>query len=533
MHRLCILLALILFVIVIQTASAHDFTSFNPDPALAPPAGDSRRFQLRADYPASLPTPTVLPWEDPSSNPFIQTNPVDRATHAERYMQRVLQYALDGNDSANFVPQANTQRNWYQAPWLHASCFGREYINGFTIERFSEAGELSPGQTRRVTNWGGGFYNDIGAYTLGQVWGDGSPGAIPQDSRADFHNGTVAIKLLFTTATDTEVPYLADSIEFDVDARRANDTCGSGPTPSPPIPGAPAAGSFGWKVRLLQFDFAVRDTRATGTEWVFGTFVYDASLRDPSNPVQTAWDRLQPVGLMWGTDPTVNAQFLQDGAFINTALQETWINPTVIPVSGQVRPTDQALMTHLGMGGRLNGSVDAPTSACLSCHGRSGWPRENRSPNGVDLATQYPADQDTFDRYFALVPPGAHVDVIPKGDRGPVTATTTTRRHDYSLQTARGREEYATCHKTSHAGTPTPTPAAYCFPAGTPMPLVAPQTRQYLENDDIDDNGDPDVPEITRNNRLTLIPDGDRAVASLGTGAIVAVMGLIGLRRRR
>ncbi len=50
---------------------------------------------------------------------------------------------------------------------------------------------------------------------------------------------------------------------------------------------------------VLQIDVAVKDSRASGTTgWVFGTFNYN-SAASGARP----WDKMVPVGLMWGNDP--------------------------------------------------------------------------------------------------------------------------------------------------------------------------------------------------------------------------------------
>jgi hypothetical protein len=56
--------------------------------------------------------------------------------------------------------------------------------------------------------------------------------------------------------------------------------------------------------------------------------------------------KMAPVGLMWGNDPA------------GAPLTESWINPAA--------PT--YARAHLGVEGRLNGPVDNPASACMSCH---------------------------------------------------------------------------------------------------------------------------------------------------------------------
>src|SRR5260221_11052941 len=71
--------------------------------------------------------------------------------------------------------------------------------------------ELHPNQTKRISNWAVGFYNPIAAFTVGKVLAD--PGA-PNTAAVKFDDGAVAFKLLFTSATDTQVPFLSDSMKW-------------------------------------------------------------------------------------------------------------------------------------------------------------------------------------------------------------------------------------------------------------------------------------------------------------------------------
>jgi len=115
---------------------------------------------------------------------------------------------------------------------------------------------------------------------------------------------------------------------------------------------------------LLQFDIIVKDSQAApDTTWVFSTLVYDKDA--PGDP----WDKMVPLGAMWGNDPEVNSA-IDPG----TPLEETWINPDAPFYS----------TTQLGWGDRLSGPNDvavvAPAvingemvnqiaaSACMSCH---------------------------------------------------------------------------------------------------------------------------------------------------------------------
>jgi hypothetical protein len=296
-------LGIVMTPVLAQFADAHD----------PPPAGWSGPvFRLKQDYPQTLPPLGSRPWQA-----------FDFRTQPNDYLRAVLDYAMEGNRQVDFVVQDNTVRGWYHAPWMHAGPAGREFIRGLTRERPSRPGELHPGQTGTFENWAVSVYNPRGGYTLGRVWRNPNS---PDPGAARFPNGSVAAKLIFTAAPVAQVPYLAGSVEWQADITRAS---GTGPRPT---------------LRLLQVDVAVRDTRAASTTgWVFGTFVYDGNA-----PGATPWDRLVPVGLMWGNDPT--------RVGTTQALRQTRIN------------ADLQIPQHLGFEKRLNGPVDNPRSSCLSCH---------------------------------------------------------------------------------------------------------------------------------------------------------------------
>jgi hypothetical protein len=99
----------------------------------------------------------------------------------------------------------------------------------------------------------------------------------------------------------------------------------------------------------MQMDVAVRDKNAGVTGWVFGTFAFDRTAKDPS-----PWNRLRPVGLMWGNDPG----YTPADQAAHKPFQEAIISDQIPAYAN----------AHLGWAGRLNGPVDNPASACMSCH---------------------------------------------------------------------------------------------------------------------------------------------------------------------
>jgi hypothetical protein len=180
------------------------------------------------------------------------------------------------------------------------------------------------------------------------LWKTTTPGVDqPKLSGMKFSEGSFVFKLLYSAAAPGAFPQdlLAGSLKVDI-------------LPNPgaaPVP-----------VRLMQIDIAVKDRRASDTGWYFATYAYDASQSGAS-----PWKKMAPVGLMWGNDP--------DGAPIT----ESWIN-TAAPAYA---------LAHLGVGGRLNGPVDNPASACMSCHSTAQAPSlAGMLPTGACAQEPFRAD---------------------------------------------------------------------------------------------------------------------------------------------
>lgn len=323
-------------------------------------------FKLAQDYPGKPPAAEDMPWRK-----------FDPRTQGNQYLQAALDYFYEGNirDSVedSFDPSLNTVRHWYNAPWQDFGKGGREFVHGLTRERVNLPGELDAGQKQQWNNYAVGFYNAPGGYTIGQVWLDhGSP----NPAMSNFPDGTIAAKLLYTTAPVSEVPYLAGAPEWqsyiycDLHINTAQ------------IPDDPAKRKrCVVKVRLLQIDIAVKDSAAhTVSGWVLGTFVYGGG---PGGKAGSGWHNVAPVGIMWGNDPGSPPG----------PLQETALNAGVH-------------MPHVGWQGRLNGPVDNPVSACMSCHGTA-----EAKPMGSTLEkSPMTPTPDGNMRWFQNLPPGTPFD---------------------------------------------------------------------------------------------------------------------------
>jgi hypothetical protein len=348
----------------------HDFPDAHDEPVQA---WTGPVFRLSQSYPTALPPLGPAPWRA-----------FDFRTQTNQYLKAVLAYALEGNTEVDFRGEDNSVRKWYHAPWLHAGDKGREFIHGLTHERRSRAKELAPTQTATADNWAVGMYNPRGGFVLGQVWKNRDN---PDPREARFPNGTVGFKLLFTSAPVNQVPFLRKAFTWEVDVNRKRGA------QRPP------------KLRLLQIDVAVRDSRADSTTgWVFGTFIYNGRA-----PGDTVWERMVPVGAMWGNDP----DRLADGG----PLVETLINPDAV-----------TLVQHLGYKGRLNGPIDNPKSSCLSCHSTAEIPKDlsSQSTPGIPPNTT-PA---VLARYFRNI-------------RAQTPFTAGAFSVDYSLQLQNGIANWA------------------------------------------------------------------------------------------
>lgn len=336
-------------------------------------------FELSQDFPKNEPEAENYPWLK-----------YDFKTQMNEYMQAVLDYITEGNIEVDFAGQKNEVRKWYHAPWLHYGVSGREFIHGLTMERNSRPAELANSQATMFQNWGVGMYNPAGGYTLGKVWRDPEN---PNTKDVRFPEGSVSFKLLFTEATEKEVPYLKGAPEWNANIYIK---------PASPMPeDTPKVQK---NLRLLQIDVAIKDKRAQETGWVLGTFTYNSKMNN-ANP----WKNLMPVGVAWGNDPEV------------TRL-ETYLGKKLTQQTLNSNPELPA--QHLGWGGRLNGPVDNPQSGCVSCHSHAQWPLKEVMPS-----KQVEYDSKQWMSFFRNI-------------KGGEAATPGHDSLDYSLQLAEGIKHF-------------------------------------------------------------------------------------------
>jgi hypothetical protein len=312
------------------------------------------KFKLSQSYPSVPPAASSRPWLA-----------YDFAQDPDGYILALRNYLYEGfihgaDPDADFRPEMNFARRWYHVPWMHGGPRGRESIHGLTRERDADPQRLAPTQTTALQDWGIGFYNDVGGYTVGRVWRDHDH---PDPTAARFGEGTVVFKMLFSTAdVATSVPWLATAPAWTANVYTS-------------LTGSKKALS---KVHLVQLDVAVKDQRSP-RGWVYATLVYDANA--PSHPTFGAYGRMVPAGLAWGNDPTVA---------LGGILSETRIAQSI---PAYARAT-------LGYGGRLNGPADNPVSACVSCHSTAEF------PSTAAMTPVWNAGPVARMKWFRNLPPG-------------------------------------------------------------------------------------------------------------------------------
>ena len=419
MRAIRVLQTFVAILFLVTPLAAQVAPAMKPTVDTVPAGWTGQKFALSNAYPATLPTDT-LPWKT-----------INFRTQPAQYIEALRQYMIAGDIETR--GQGLDAAKWFHVPGLLNRNSGREFIRGMTRERPSRIGELGSGQTLQVSNWAVGFYNSIGAYTIGKVWADPLR---PDATKAKFEDGAMTFKLLFTTATDTQVPFLKNSFKW-----QGNVSLDGSNTRSPQ------------NVLLLQVDVAVKDSRATETGWVFGTFMYVDGA-----PGTKPWDKLIPVGLMWGNDPTLTKAQFDTGK----RPVQTWRNPS--PLLNVTTPHGWLL--------RLNGPIDNPISSCLSCHARA---VVEYNPQAIAPRNEAAAD-NPLNKFFTNTPPGAVYDGAPAG----VVSV------DYSLQLAMGISMF------NDAPPLAPIPG----PAASETRDLAVNRAKSLREDDIDFRGGHEEPAL-------------------------------------
>ncbi|HEX6376660.1 MAG TPA: hypothetical protein VFZ91_13180 [Allosphingosinicella sp.] len=374
------------------SAAAPAPTPFASNNGTTPPAGSGPLFQLSYAYPSQLPVgPVYEPWRQAIGNgPITTANAGAYAAALKTYVTpRMRKYFLA--NPRNLAPEG-----MYNEPWLGAE---REPLHGtyvgseiLPVSQYPGTGLTAPFTTYVLT-----FYDQRAANTLYNVWGTSAMNPALTATSGQFATGAVIVKAAFTTANADVWPPMAGALQWQLYAS-TNATLFPD-TPNYEGPTQLMNASF------FQFDIIVKDpASAPGTGWVFTTLVYDKDA-----PGKDVWDKMVPLGAMWGNDPMIDSSKPNP-----PPLQENWINPAA-PAYAK---------TTLGWGGRLSGpndgalndsiigTPDGPkianlaTSSCMACHISAQFPDKSfLLPSTTNPPTGDPTDPNSD--YFVVPVPGS------------------------------------------------------------------------------------------------------------------------------
>jgi hypothetical protein len=343
--------------------------------------------------------------------------------NAEDYLNRMKTYLASDMKQMIENPDAwsKSVHAWYSVPWTAQAAetngkvdptSGREAILGSTSGQVIRRNTFATaGLTANIQNHTVIYYDPVAALTLRKIW---HQPLNPQvgNHESEFNEGAIVLKAGGVTATPEQWPVVTGSTVWHVYRPSFKEgPGGGGPTP-PPIVFDPDP--VVTPLRVLQFDMIVKDKEASPkTGFVFLAWVYDCkepAQPDCGMPGSTTWDRLVPLGAMWGSDPAFATNPHGTNPDPNgPPLLETWINPGA-PAYAK---------STLGWGGRLSGPIDVSerhgvllttggplqqgvhVSSCLACHIASQYPFIGNlypSPN-----LQFPQEGQPF----LLYPPGS------------------------------------------------------------------------------------------------------------------------------
>jgi hypothetical protein len=367
------------------SASAQRPNPFASNNGTVPPRSQysGPLFQLSYDYPQQAALPNT-PWRAAINNGVITVD------NAKAYVD-ALKASVSADMRILIQDYANwnaAERGWYNEPWLSAQ---REPIHGTYVgsSDFPKALFAGSGLAKDFSTYVLTYYSSRAATTQYAVWGKTALNPAIKKISTQVQEGGVIVKLALSTANADTWPVMAGTQQWPLYIT-TNATTGNHASPQVDM------------ASVMQFDMIVKDTQsAPQTGWVFSTLVYDKDA-----PGVDVWDKMVPLGVMWGNDPQSNSALPNP-----PPLKENWINPAA---------PGYAKMT-LGWGGRLSGPNDGalndaiygtgknrkvaanlPSSSCMSCHGPSEWPFKSFLLPTTTMPPQNPQGD-----YLVMWPPGS------------------------------------------------------------------------------------------------------------------------------
>ena len=352
-------------------------------------------FKFNYDYPLTYIKPET-PWTN-----VLNGKPL---TKKNSYQYIMALKAHVGKSMKTFVnePQKwnqSSQKGWYSMLWAgenikKTAWEGRDAIYGtYTGQILSKDVYKDSGLTVDIRNHAAIYYDKTAAFTLGQVWkkcDKSKKTCIPSvtNKEAQFKEGSIIIKSAGVTATPEQWPVLDGAAKWQV-YRKPFNLNGTIENEKAKVT----------DIRVGIFDIIVKDSIASPeTGWVFTTLVYDSSSFG-----KTAWDRMVPLGAMWGNDPDVNS-----AKYPTQELMETYINPnapewTKVTLGYGKRmsgPFDIAVKYNVEVDGKIVKSLRS--SSCLSCHGTSSFMN-----NYEDMITFFYPAKEFHSQPWKMYKPGS------------------------------------------------------------------------------------------------------------------------------
>jgi len=382
-----------------QAASPDPFAGNNtvyPDPK----AWEHKAFRAsNYDYPAQA---AVSKWPTlrPGGALTKKTAPAYVAA-IKKFIERDINGLV--NDPLHW---SSGQVGWYDMPWGGQGSTmangkvdpstGREALlgsyTGQILQNVSYPVDQRP-TLKSFQNHAVVYYNDVAAHQIGNIFKNPFK---PDLTATQFPEGSIAVKVEGVTLAEDQWPSKSgppvlkgSSVSYLY--RPSVESMETEPDPTKRVPVVTP-------IRFLQMAVRIKDSVASPkTGWVFIAFAYDSRSKGA-----TVWDRVRPIGAMWGNDPAL-AKY-PNGLGPNGQLQETWVNDDL----------PDFITYGLGWGGRLAGPLDVglrhnvvtvsgkrdeagkafPASSCVSCHGSAQYPFVANlypSPNML-----FPEDGDQF-----------------------------------------------------------------------------------------------------------------------------------------
>ena len=281
-------------------ANAPTPTPFASNNGQIPPNSSHPLFALSHDYPSTLaPPPPEPPWRHAIGDGQISVQNAGAYVAAlKEYVSQDMRLLLD--DSPKWDPAA---LGWYNEPWTG---YLREATHGMYVGSSPFAPELfnGSGLTKPFTTYVLTFYDKRAANALYNVWGATATTPKIEAGAPQFAEDSVVVKAAFSTANADVWPVMQGARQW-TPYISTNATKNRGPNAPPELD----------PTSFFQFDIIVKDTKsAPKTGWVFSTLVYDKDA-----PGTDFWDKMVPLGAMWGNDPEATSP--------NPKLMENWINP--------------------------------------------------------------------------------------------------------------------------------------------------------------------------------------------------------------